>query len=103
MPTYFRSHVNSIEEISRGNSTSEALTTGSTFTGEWEDVQKFPGLTIALKASHDCKYYADFSTDKTNVDSTLTYFFRSGTIEAPKTLARGRQWFRLRIENTSGG
>ena len=70
--------VNSI--LSSGNSTSAALTNGSTFTGTGE-LNNRNDLLIQVKADQTAAVYADFSTDVRAADDTSAPFGPKRLIE----------------------
>jgi hypothetical protein len=86
--------------IVEANTTSTPLNAGATFTGTWTLCDKYASVVVSGKTDQDSHLYVDFSPDGTNVDSTLTYKMTAGLNEAHK-LAVTKNYFRIRIENTS--
>ena len=84
------------------NSTDLPLATGETYTGGWVETLQFTTVMLALTADQDCDYRIQFSPDTINVDSTLSFKFRLGSIEPPKRLTNTRRYYRVVVENTSG-
>jgi hypothetical protein len=93
-------HINSY--ISSDNSSTSILTTGSTYTGTWEDVNRYDSVVIAVDTDQDGIYYIDFSPDGVNTDSTLTRYYNTTDIEPPHRFTITRQYFRVRFTNDSG-
>ena len=83
------------------NSTSTLLTNGSTFTGEWVE-RTGPIMLMAPTADQDFTWYADFSPDGTNIDSTISYTYDASGINPPRRLIIAMQYYRIRITNDSG-
>lgn len=80
-----------------------ALDDGTSYTSAWFDVSQFNSIVFSLKTDQDGVYYIQFSPDKTNIDSTLTYEFDvSQGFEQPKPLAVTRQYARAVFTNNSG-
>lgn len=88
--------------ISVVNSTSTPLTSGSVFTGTWEDVSRYDSLIVATKADQDGTFAVQFSPDGTNQDSTLTRYYRTAQIEPPHRFTITRKYARIVFTNTSG-
>lgn len=84
------------------NSTATLLTNGSTFTGEWVDVSRWPAIEVAVKTDQSGTYKIQFSPDGTNADSTLPYTYTMGNINAPKRLTTTRRFARVTFTNNSG-
>ena len=83
------------------NSTTTLLTNGSTFTGTGE-LTNDPDVMINVKTDQNGIFYADFSTDGTNWDSTLLFIYDTARINAPHILVKGYRYFRIRFYNNSG-
>lgn len=79
------------------------LSASQTFTGGWRDVSMHDTVSFAIKADTTCTIYADFTSDPTfqNIDSTLTYASSANIAEVHR-LTITRQFFRLRVVETSG-
>ena len=91
--------------ISTGNSTTETLSSGATFTGSWETTSGNPDAQIWVKASQNATVFIEFSPDGgTTVDQfpfggvALTSAF----VPYYDQVVVGVQSFRVRVENTSG-
>ena len=87
--------------VSTSNSTTSTLSSGSIYTGTWEDCSNFRSITIAVKTDLDGTYTVQFSPDGTNVDSTLTRYYRTNQIEPPHRFTITRQYVRITFTNTS--
>lgn len=87
--------------VSDGNSTTTLLTSGSTFTGEWEDVSLYQSVIVAVKTDQDGAYTIQFSPDGVNQDSTLTRYYRTNQIEPPHRFTVTRKYARIVFTNTS--
>ena len=83
------------------NSSTNTLTAGSTFTGEWEDVLQYEGITIAVKTDQNGTFQIQFSPDGVNIDSTLTRYYRTSEINPPHTFFKTRRYCRVVFTNTS--
>lgn len=81
-------------------SSSTPLTAGSTFTSTWEE-RRQPEMLIAFAADQNATISAQFSVDGVNVDSTVSYMFEAGVVEAPHRLVIARKYYRLNVQNTS--
>jgi len=94
--------VNTQTYISTDNSSTTLITNGNNFTGTWEDVTKYNSVVVAVKTDQDGYFEIQFSPDGTNVDSTLTRYYRTSQIEAPHRFTITRQYFRVIFYNNSG-
>ena len=83
------------------NSSSDNITDGGSFIGEWEE-RTTPDLIIAIASDVDLTYKIEFSTNKTDIDSTLSFQFQAGVIEQPHRITLTRKYFRVVVENDSG-
>lgn len=88
--------------LSTDNSSTSAINTGANFTGTWEDISAYPEIMIAVATDQNGYYEVQFSPDGTNVDSTLTRYYRTTNIEAPHRYTKTRQYFRVIFYNNSG-
>jgi len=84
------------------NSSTTALDNGEAYTGTWEDVTKYPSIKIAVKTDQDGYYEIQWSPDGTNVDSTLTRYYRTAQIEPPHKFENMRRYVRVIFYNNSG-
>lgn len=86
-----------------GNSTTTALANGATYTGNWFDATgyNYDSVVVACKTDLAGSLYLDFSTDGTNVDSTLTWDVAAATNEVHRATIT-RQYFRVRFTNSGG-
>lgn len=97
-------------EIAQGDSSRVAsncsdvpLDNGQTFTGEWVDVTHVDSLIVAVATDQDGVYSVQFSTNKTDVDSTLArYYWADGRINAPHRFTCTRTYARIVFTNDSG-
>lgn len=86
--------------VSTLNSTETALTSGSTFTGDWE-MNNHPDLVVSVKTDQNGTLYVDFSPDGVNNDSTLSFIYDTSKLNKPHRLVKGSRYTRVRFENTS--
>lgn len=88
------------DSLSVVNSSTAALASSATFTGGWER----PGsqsVTVAVATDQDGTFSVQFSPDGTNVDSTLTRYYRTNQINAPHRFTMARAYVRVVFQNTS--
>jgi hypothetical protein len=88
--------------ISTDNSSTTLLTNTSVFTGTWEDVGSYSDAIISIATDQNGTYSIQFSPDGTNLDSTLTRYFRTSQIEAPHRFTITRRYMRVVFTNDSG-
>ena len=86
---------------STDNSSTTPLASAATYTGTWENCEKYESVIVAVKADQNGIFYIDFSPDGTNVDSTLTKYYNTTDIEAPHRYTVTRKFFRIRFTNDS--
>lgn len=84
-----------------GNSTTKALNNGESFTGAAIPVSGYSSLVVAALTDQDGKLYVQFSPDKSNWDSTLTYNVTASSNEVHE-LAITRPYMRVKFTNDSG-
>ena len=84
------------------NGTATPLADGASFTGDWEDVSQYDSIVSAIATDQITTVKVQFSTDQTNVDSTLTFTFVPSRINPPHRVTVTRQFARVLIENNSG-
>lgn len=94
------SYISNRGRVSTLNSSTAALNSAATFTGTAEDVSMYPSVVLACKTDQDGTLYADFSTDGTNWDSTLSFSVAANTNEVHRITVT-RKYFRVRFTNTS--
>lgn len=87
--------------VSTANSTTTLLTSGSTFTGTWEDATLYDSIVVSPKTDQDGTYTVQFSPDGVNADSSLTRYYRTSQIEPPHRFTIARQYVRVTFTNTS--
>lgn len=87
--------------LSAVNSSTTLLTTGSTFTGEWEYCFNFPSIIVAVKTDQDGYFTIQYSPDGINQDSTLTRYYRTAKINAPHRFTNTRKYCRITFTNSS--
>jgi len=90
-----------VQKISTVNSSNVLLTSGSTFTGVWEDVTLYPALTISVSTDQDGTYQIQYSPDGVNVDSSLTRYYRTNQINVPHRFTNARGYMRIVFTNTT--
>lgn len=88
--------------VSTLNSSTAILTSLAQFTGTWEDCSAYQDISIAVKTDLDGTYTVQFSPDGTNVDTTLTRYYRASQIEQPHVFEVTRKYYRVTFMNTSG-
>lgn len=88
-------------KIDDNNSSSSALNAGNTFTGTWTDVSGFSSVVVAVATDQDGSFSVQYSTDATNVDSTLTRYYRTGKINVPHRFTNTRRYMRVVFTNDS--
>jgi hypothetical protein len=88
-------------KLSVDNSSNTSITTGSNFSGTFEDISKFNSLVVSVKTDQDGYYEIQFSPDGVNVDSTLTRYYRTNQIDPPHRFTITRSFFRIVFYNTS--
>jgi hypothetical protein len=84
------------------NASTTAINTGSNYTGTWENVSGYNSLVVAVATDQDGYFEIRFSPDGTNVDSTLTRYYRTAQIEPPHRFTITRDYFQVRFFNDSG-
>lgn len=87
--------------VNAENSTSTLLTAGSVFTGTWVDVSSYSDLSVGVKTDQNGTYSVQFSPDGSNIDSTLTRYYRTTQIEPPHSFEITRKYARIVFTNTS--
>ncbi len=87
--------------VSAANSSVAPLTASATFTGAWEDVSLYNSVVVALSTDQDCEYAVQFSPDGATLDSSLTRYYRTATINPPHRFTITRQYVRIVVTNTS--
>jgi len=86
--------------VSTVNSSAATLTSGATFTGDWEDATGYPSVACSVKTDQAGSLYIDFSTDGSNSDSTLTFAVAASTNELHR-LTITKRYYRVRFTNSS--
>ena len=81
------------------NSTSTPLTAGATFTGEWEQCYHWSMFSVGVNTDLDGTLKMQFSSDKVNLDSSLTYAIEVGVFEPPHKLEIFRAFCRVTFTN----
>ena len=66
--------------ISDKNSSEVSIDNGANFTGEWEETGNASSIKVAVKTDQNGYYEIQWSTNKTDVDSTLTRYYRTNQI-----------------------
>jgi len=89
-------------KVSSLNSSTTALDNSEVFTGEWEDVSKYGSVMVAVATDVKGSYSIQFSTDGTNIDSTLMRYHKDNEIHAPHRFTVTRKYFRVVYTNNSG-
>lgn len=87
--------------VSEGNSSTTPLTAGAVFTGQWINVANQDSIVVAATTDQNGKIEVQFSPDGSNVDSTLTRYYRTDGIEPPHRFTITRRYARVVFTNTS--
>ena len=87
--------------VSTVNSSTTPLVASGTFTGEWEDVSAYDSVIVAVKTDQNGTFQIQFSPDGTNVDSSLTRYYRTAAIEPPHRFTITRSYCRIVFNNLS--
>lgn len=87
--------------VSTANSSTTPLSAAAVFTGTAEDGEGHDSITVAVATDQDGTLTIQFSTDGTNWDSTLTRYYRVGSINPPYRFTLARRYFRVTFTNTS--
>ena len=88
--------------ISTDNASSTLITDTNNYTGTWEQVGAYSDVVVAIKTDQNGYFEVQFSPDGTNVDSTLTRYYRTTQIEVPHRFTITRDYFRVIFYNNSG-
>lgn len=96
-------NINDKPFLDSGNSTATPLNDTESFTGPWT-ARLTETLMVAFVADTDMTVKVQFSNDSTgdDIDSTLTYTYVNGELQAPHRLVIAREYYRVLIENNSG-
>ena len=97
-PGYLLAQGPTTARVSTVNSTAAALAGGATFTGEWEDASNFSAVTIVVLSDQAGTLYLDFSPDRTNADSSLSYATLASQNEVHRVTVT-RKYARVRFVN----
>jgi len=83
-----------------GNTSTTPLTSGDTFTGDWE-LNHYPNVLASLKTDSGGTLYFDFSNDGVNADSTFPVlgFTVTAGVHEFHTAVKGPRYFRVRLVN----
>ncbi len=88
--------------VSDVNTSTSALGSGATFTGEWERSPS-DGVTVSCKTDNSGTLYFDFSNDGTNADTFPSNGFDVASgIHEYHTARVNSRFFRVRLVNDSG-
>lgn len=88
--------------VVKENSTTTALAIDGTFTGEAVSTDGNSAVIVSVYTDKDGTLYIDFSPDKVNWDSVLTYTHKASLVNPPHRLTVTRGYFRVRFYNSSG-
>jgi hypothetical protein len=78
------------------------LANGAEFTSAWYP-RRFEAMIVAITSDVDLDYFLEFSPDETNTDSSLSYTYDASGINPPRRIIIAREFFRVRVQNNSGG
>lgn len=87
--------------LDSSNSSTAVLASSGVFTGDWVDASGFSDVIVSVSTDQDGTYSVQFSPDGTNVDSTLTRYYRTDQINVPHRFTITRRYFRVVFTNTS--
>jgi len=87
--------------VSTLNSTTTLLNAAAVFTGTWEDVSGDESVSVVVATDQDGTFTVQFSPDGTNIDSTLTRYYRTASINPPQIFIVTRKYCRVTFTNTS--
>lgn len=89
--------------VDPNNTTTTPLTSSNTaYVGSWS-IRSAPDLIMSIAADQDCTYTAQFSTDGSNIDSSISFKYQVGVSEQPKDLTIARNYYRVRVDKTGSG
>lgn len=88
--------------ISSVNSSTTPINDGANFTGSWEDVGGFESILVGIETDQDGYFQIEFSPDETNVDESMTKYFRTSRLNVPHLFYVSRQYYRVKFFNNSG-
>jgi len=88
--------------VDAGNSSTTPLNNAAVYTGTWIDVSAFTDFSVSIKTDQNGTYSVQYSPDASNVDSTLTRYYRTGQIEPPHVFKNCRKYARVVFTNDSG-
>jgi len=88
--------------VDAGNSSTTPLNNAAVYTGTWIDVSAFTDISVSIKTDQNGTYSVQYSPDASNVDSTLTRYYRTGQIEPPHVFKNCRKYARVVFTNDSG-
>jgi hypothetical protein len=95
--------INEVSENETGNSTIIALGALASFTGTWEEVSEFNGVTVSgmgtSAGTADGTLYLEFSNDGVSVLRSLTLPVPDITTMLPRSRALINSYFRIRYDN----
>lgn len=86
---------------SAGNTSTTPLADGVTFTGAAELTAR-TDVMVVVKTDQNGVLYVEFSPDGTNWDTSLSFQYNTGRINAPHIFETGNRYIRVRFENNSG-
>lgn len=86
--------------ISAGNSSAATLASAATFTGTAE-LNDYPDVLIQVATDQNGTLYAEFSSDGTNWDTSLSFAYDTARINPPHIFVKGSRYFRVRFTNDS--
>lgn len=87
--------------VSTSNSSTTPLGIGGSFSGVAE-LNSYPDIMVQVATDQNGEYFVEFSPDGTNWDTSLSFVYDTSRINAPHILVKGKRYFRVRFNNTSG-
>jgi len=93
------STVPGVNTLDSTNSSTAPLVGDAVFTGEWLDVSAYSDVVVSVATDQDGSYSVQFSPDGTNIDSTLTRYYRTNQINVPHRFTITRRYVRVVFTN----
>lgn len=85
------------------NSTTETLTSGTSYTGAWVSCAGFGSINIAVQTEQAAYVYAEFSVDKSTAFRTVQLSTGTTAHTGIHALIPISGWYRVRIANNYAG
>lgn len=85
-----------------GNTLLSTLGDGATFTGTWSDTNHTSMIVTSFRTDRDVSITMQFSSDGTNVHSSIGPYVLKANTNSPQVLTPSRRYYRILIANGSG-